>query len=44
VTVPVRNNAYIYRRSRSTAHDVRCVVAHMADGSTVKPFPEVPCP
>lgn len=44
VTVPVRNNAYIYRRPRSTAHDVRCVVAHMADGSTVKPFPEVPCP
>lgn len=44
VTVQVKDNTYIYTRQNSTATDAHCVVAHMADGSTVKPFPEVPCP
>lgn len=44
VTVPVENNVYVYERRKSTAHDAHCVVAHFADGSTVEPFPEVPCP
>ena len=44
VTVPVKDNTYIYTRQHSTATDAHCVVAHFADGSTVKPFPEVPCP
>jgi hypothetical protein len=44
VTVPVKDNTYVYERQNSSATDVHCVVAHMADGSTVKPFPEVPCP
>lgn len=44
VTVPVEDNTYVYTRTKSTAHDAHCVVAHMADGSSVDPFPEVPCP
>ena len=44
VTVPVKDNTYVYRRQNSTATDAHCVVAHLADGSTVDPFPEVPCP
>jgi hypothetical protein len=44
VTVPVKDNSWVYERPNSTAHDAGCIVAHMADGSTVKPFPEVPCP
>jgi hypothetical protein len=44
VTVPVEDNVYLYKRPNSTAHGTRCVVAHFADGSTVNPFPEVPCP
>lgn len=44
VTVPVKNNVYLYRKPDSTAHDARCVVAHLANGSTLDPFPEVPCP
>jgi hypothetical protein len=44
VTVRVRHNVWTYTRHHSTAKGARCVVVHMADGSTVKPFPEVPCP
>ena len=44
VTVPVEHNAYVYKRLNSTADDAHCVVAHMDDGSTVNPFPDVPCP
>jgi hypothetical protein len=44
VTVPVKDNTYVYRRQNSTATDAHCVLAHLADGSTVNPFPEVPCP
>jgi hypothetical protein len=44
VTVPVKHNVYMYKRPNSTAHGTGCVVAHFADGSTVDPFPEVPCP
>lgn len=44
VTVPVEKNIYIYKEPDSHATGVHCVVAHLADGSTVDPFPEVPCP
>lgn len=44
VTVPVRNNVWVYEKPDTTAHGARCIVAHFADGSTVIPFPEVPCP
>lgn len=43
VTVPVRHNVWTYERPHSTAGTATCIVAHMADGSKVKPFPEVPC-
>jgi len=44
VTVPVKHNFYIYEEPNSHGVAEHCVVAHMADGSTVNPFPEVPCP
>ena len=44
VTVPVKDNVWLYERSDSHATDAHCFVAHLADGSTVNPFPEVPCP
>lgn len=44
VTVPVDNNIWVYKAPDSHATGAFCIVAHMADGSTVKPFPEVPCP
>lgn len=44
VTVPVKDNMWIYQESNSQASDGHCIVAHMADGSAVTPFPEVPCP
>jgi len=43
-TVPVKDNVYIYKEPDSHADGPRCVIAHFADGSTVNPFPEVPCP
>lgn len=43
VTVPVRKNVWIYEKLHSTAHDATCIVAHLADGSSVIPFPEAPC-
>jgi hypothetical protein len=43
VTVPVKNNVWVYTKPNSTAHDAGCIVAHLADGSTVVPFSEVPC-
>jgi len=44
VTVPVQKNFWIYTEPDSHGVAEHCVVAHLADGSTVKPFPEVPCP
>ena len=44
VTVPVRDNTWMYEQPNSHADDGVCIVAHFADDSTVNPFPEVPCP
>lgn len=44
VTVPVENNVWLYEQPDSHATDGHCFVAHLADGSTINPFPEVPCP
>lgn len=45
VTVPVVKNVWVYRQSDShAAGAMDCIRAHLADGSTVNPFPEVPCP
>jgi hypothetical protein len=44
VEVPVRHNVWVYSQPNSHATVGRCVVAHLEDGSTVNPFPEVPCP
>jgi hypothetical protein len=44
VTVRVKNNVWVYKEANSHADDAHCIAAHMADGSTVNPFPEVPCP
>jgi len=44
VQVPVKNNVWVYSEPNSHATLGRCVVAHLDDGSTVNPFPEVPCP
>lgn len=44
VTVPVKNNVWDYEEHDSRASEGQCIVAHFADGSTVNPFPEVPCP
>ena len=43
VTVPVNDNVWLYERSDSHATDGHCFLAHRADGSTVNPFPSVPC-
>jgi hypothetical protein len=44
VAVPVKHNLYLFKEPNTTAHGTRCVVAHLVDGSTVNPFPEVACP
>ena len=44
VEVPVENNVWVYSQPNSHATLGQCVVAHLDDGSTVTPFPEVPCP
>jgi hypothetical protein len=44
VEVPVTNNVWVYSEPNSHAKLGRCIVAHLDDGSTVDPFPEVPCP
>lgn len=44
VTVPVKDNVWLYEQPESHATDGHCIVAHLDDGSTVDPFPEVPCP
>jgi len=44
VTVPVKDNVWVYKEPDSHASNAHCIIAHMADGSTVNPFPEVPCP
>jgi hypothetical protein len=44
VEVPVTNNVWEYSEPNSHATLGRCIVAHLDDGSTVNPFPEVPCP
>lgn len=44
VTVPVENNFWAYEEPDSHATLADCIVAHLADGSTVNPFPEAPCP
>jgi hypothetical protein len=43
VTVPVQDNVWLYEQAHSHATDASCIVAHLADGSTVDPFPEAPC-
>jgi hypothetical protein len=43
VRVPVRNNVWVYSQPSSHATDGRCILAHLDDGTTVTPFPEVPC-
>jgi hypothetical protein len=44
VEVPVTNNVWVYSEPNSHATLGQCIVAHLDDGSTVNPFPEVPCP
>ena len=44
VEVPVTNNVWVFSEPNSHATDGRCIRAHLEDGSTVNPFPEVPCP
>ncbi len=44
VEAPVENNVWVYSQPNSHATLGQCVVAHLNDGSTVTPFPEVPCP
>ena len=44
IEVPVENNVWVYSEPNSHAQTGKCVVAHLDDGSTVTPFPEVPCP
>jgi hypothetical protein len=44
VEVGVKNNVWVYSEPDSHATGGQCVVAHLDDGSTVNPFPEVPCP
>lgn len=44
VTVPVKNNVWVYTEPDSHADGAHCFTAHFADGSTINPFPEVPCP
>jgi hypothetical protein len=42
VTVPVRNNVWVYKQLNTTAHGARCVVVHFADGSSVH-YPPTQC-
>lgn len=42
VSVPVRNNVWVYEKPHSTAHDARCIVVHFDDGSTLD-YPPGPC-
>jgi len=44
VTVPVKNNVWVYEQPGSNADGADCIMAQFADGSTVNAFPEVPCP
>lgn len=44
VDVPVESNVWVYSEPDSHATSAQCVVAHLADGSTVNPFPGLPCP
>lgn len=44
VEVPVKNDVWVYSEPDSHATGGRCVVAHLDDGSTITPFPGVPCP
>lgn len=44
VEVPVENNVWVYSEPNSHATLGQCIVAHLNDGSTVTPFPGVPCP
>jgi hypothetical protein len=44
VDVPVKNNVWVYSEPDSHATTARCVAAHLDDGSTVNPFPGLPCP
>jgi hypothetical protein len=43
VTVPVKDNVWVYKKANTTAHGARCIVVHFADGSTVD-YPPTPCP
>jgi len=43
VTVPVKDNVWIYQAPDSHASETFCVQAHLTDGSTVDPLPEVSC-
>jgi len=42
--VSVKDNIWVYKEADSHADLGHCVAARTADGSTVNPFPEVPCP
>lgn len=44
VTAAVNDNIWMYEEPDSHATTASCIVAHLADGSTINPFPEVPCP
>jgi hypothetical protein len=44
VEAPVENNVWVYSEQDSHATGGQCVVAHLDDGSTVNPFPGLPCP
>jgi hypothetical protein len=44
VEVSVKDNVWVYSEPDSHAKLGQCVAAHLDDGSTVNPFPEVPCP
>lgn len=44
VEVAVKNNVWVYSEPDSHATLGQCVVAHLDDGSTVNPFPGLPCP
>ena len=44
VEVPVENNVWVYSEPDSHATGGQCIVAHLDDGSTVNPFPGLPCP
>jgi hypothetical protein len=44
VTVPVENNVWMYSEANSHATSGQCIVAHLENGSLIRPFPEVQCP